>query len=122
MFLNIFSSHSLSEFSSENENFFTISHLRYTAGAGNFLKVRPCLKKNIIKNSGYFDKERKFHWWNGQLYPTFGKYAKKKHIKDIAREDREYLAWVLSRDFNEEVMAMVRKALDGDFPKPPEEL
>lgn len=72
------------------------------------------------RSSGYFDKERKFHWWNGQLYPTFGKYAKKKHIKDIAREDREYLMWVLSRDFNDEVMSMVRKALDGEFPKPPE--
>ncbi|MCX5716248.1 MAG: exonuclease domain-containing protein [Candidatus Omnitrophica bacterium] len=71
--------------------------------------------------SYYFDKERKFCWWNGQLYPSFGKYRRKKHIKDIAREDREYLVWILGKDFNEEVLTMVRKALDGEFPQPPAE-
>ena len=39
-------------------------------------------------SSAYFDKERKFCWWNGGLYPMFGKYRKKKHIKDILRSDR----------------------------------
>lgn len=68
--------------------------------------------------SDYFDKERKFCWWNGQLYPTFGKYRRKKHIRDIAREDREYLAWILNKDFSEEIRSMVSRALDGDFPKP----
>ncbi|MBU1853142.1 MAG: 3'-5' exonuclease [Candidatus Omnitrophica bacterium] len=71
------------------------------------------------RSSAYFDNGRKFCWWNGQLYPTFGKYAKKKHIKDILKEDRPYLEWVLAKDFSEEVKAMIKKALNGEFPKAP---
>jgi DNA polymerase-3 subunit epsilon len=71
------------------------------------------------RSSDYFDKERKFCWWNGQLYPTFGKHGKKKHIKDIAKDDREYLEWILTKDFDNEVKAMIKKVLDGQFPEPP---
>ena len=71
------------------------------------------------RSSDYFDKERKFCWWNGQLYPTFGKHGKKKHIKDIAKGDREYLKWILSKDFCDEIKAMIKKALDGKFPQAP---
>lgn len=71
------------------------------------------------RSSDYFDRERKFCWWNGQLYPTFGKHRKKKHIKDIAKEDREYLEWILTKDFDGEIKAMIQNALDGRFPKPP---
>ena len=71
------------------------------------------------RSSDYFDRERKFCWWNGQLYPTFGKHGKKKHIKDIAREDREYLEWILTKDFDDDVKMMIQKVLDGQFPKPP---
>jgi len=67
-------------------------------------------------SSDYFDKERKFCWWNGNLYPTFGKYGKKKHIRDIAKGDAEYLMWILSKDFSDEVKAMVHRALKGEFP------
>jgi len=74
------------------------------------------------RSSDYFDKERKFCWWNGQLYPTFGKHGKKKHIKDIAKEDREYLEWILTKDFDDEIKAMIQKVLDGQFPKPPRSL
>lgn len=72
------------------------------------------------RSSDYFDKERKFCWWNGQLYPTFGKHGKRKHIKDIAKYDREYLEWILTKDFDTEVKEMIQKALDGHFPKPPD--
>ena len=69
--------------------------------------------------SDYFDKERKFCWWNGQLYPMFGKHGKKKHLKDIAREDREYLHWILTKDFGDEIKAMIKKVLAGEFPQAP---
>ena len=69
--------------------------------------------------SDYFDKERKFCWWNGQLYPMFGKHGKKKHLKDIAKEDREYLHWILTKDFGDEIKAMIKKALAGEFPQAP---
>ncbi len=71
------------------------------------------------RHSEYFDKDRKFRWWNGELYPMFGKYARKKSIKEIANKDREYLLWILTRDFSEEVKALVEGALDGKFPEFP---
>jgi DNA polymerase III subunit epsilon len=72
------------------------------------------------RSSDYFDKERKFCWWNGQLYPMFGKHGKKKHIKDIAKSDPEYLEWILTKDFDNEIKLMIQRALDGHFPKPPD--
>ena len=67
----------------------------------------------------YFDKERKFRWWNGQLYPMFGKHARRNSIRQIAEKDPGYLDWVLSKDFSEEVKTMIRNALSGTFPEPP---
>ncbi|MFH1381245.1 MAG: 3'-5' exonuclease [Candidatus Omnitrophota bacterium] len=68
------------------------------------------------RSSDYFDKERKFCWWNGELYPTFGKYGRKRHIKAISKSDSLYLKWMLTKDFSEEIKAMIRGALDGKFP------
>jgi len=74
------------------------------------------------RSSAYFDKERKFFWWNGELYPTFGKYGRKRHIKDIIRIDRPYLEWMIGADFSEEVKMMVENALNGKLPQAPEDL
>ncbi|MDE1921594.1 MAG: 3'-5' exonuclease [Candidatus Omnitrophica bacterium] len=65
----------------------------------------------------YFDNERKFRWWNGELYMTFGKYAKKEPLKTIAKKDPQYLAWVLAKDFSDEVKAMIQDVLNGRHPR-----
>ena len=72
--------------------------------------------------SAYFDKERKFCWWNGELYPTFGKYRRKKHIKQIAEKDPAYLEWILTSDFSEEIKTMIKKVFRGEYPQIPEGL
>lgn len=59
-------------------------------------------------------RERKFCWWNGEPYPAFGKYRKKKNIKSILKNDRPYLEWVLAADFSEEVKTMIKKTLAGE--------
>ena len=64
----------------------------------------------------YFDEERKFRWWNGELYPTFGKYARKQSLREIAQRDRSYVEWLLTTDFPEEVKAMLRDLLAGRPP------
>ena len=69
------------------------------------------------RSSAYFDKEGKFSWWNGELYPNFGKYRRRKHIKDIFNNDRPYLEWILRGDFSEEIKAMIKKVFDGEFPQ-----
>lgn len=88
---------------------------------GDYNKGIESLKNN--KNTHfneYFDKDRKFRWWNKNLYPTFGKYAAKKSIKEIAKIDHSYLEWILEKDFNIDVKTMIRSVLNGKFPEFPE--
>ncbi len=68
----------------------------------------------------YFDKERKFRWWNRKLYPTFGKYARRHSIEKIAEMDRPYLEWILTKDFTDEVKSMIEAVLNGQFPEFPQ--
>jgi len=69
----------------------------------------------------YFDKERKFRWWDGKLYPMFGKHARRTSIKELAEKYPDYLEWIISKDFSEEVKSMIKEALAGNFPKPPKQ-
>jgi len=69
------------------------------------------------QSSEFFDNERKFRWWNGDLYMTFGKYAKKEPLKVIAKKDPQYLEWVLDKDFSDEVKHMIQGVLSGKYPK-----
>lgn len=65
----------------------------------------------------YFDEEKKFRWWNGELYPVFGKYAKRTSLKEIARKEPTYLQWMLTADFSEPAKGMIRGVLTGKFPQ-----
>ncbi|MFC1480551.1 exonuclease domain-containing protein [Candidatus Omnitrophota bacterium] len=68
---------------------------------------------------GNFDKEGKFRWWNGELYPTFGKHGRRKSIRQLAGTEQDYLQWILDSDFSDEVKDMVKEALNGRFPESP---
>jgi DNA polymerase-3 subunit epsilon len=65
----------------------------------------------------FFDSDRKFRWWNGELYMMFGKYARKESLREVARKDAGYLEWMLGKDFSDEVKALIEGALKGQFPK-----
>ena len=66
----------------------------------------------------FYDREKKFRWWNGKLYMMFGKYANKYTLQEIVQKDRSYLEWILSAQFSEEVKELVENALNGRFPSP----
>jgi DNA polymerase III subunit epsilon len=66
--------------------------------------------------SDYFDREKRFRWWNGELYPMFGKYARKIHLRKLADKDPQYLNWVAEADFSAQVKELARQALEGKFP------
>ncbi|MEI7998843.1 MAG: exonuclease domain-containing protein [Candidatus Omnitrophota bacterium] len=68
-------------------------------------------------NKEYFDSDRKFRWWNGDLYMTFGKYARKEPLKLIAKKDPFYLQWILDKDFSDDIKAMIQGVLNGQYPK-----
>ncbi len=79
-------------------------------------------KFNYRKSDEYFDAERKFRWWNGKLYMMFGKYARKYTLQDLVKKDPDYLEWILSADFSEEVKLLIDEALKGKFPEYKEEV
>ena len=64
----------------------------------------------------FHDEERKFCWWNGKLYPMFGKYARKIPLEYIVKSDPAYLKWILAKDFSENVKLITRAALNGNIP------
>ena len=67
--------------------------------------------------SKYHDSEGKFCWWDGKLYPTFGKYRRKMPLDEIVKKDTDYLNWILKSDFKEDVKDLIRAALKGVMPK-----
>lgn len=67
-------------------------------------------------STDFFDEDRKFRWWNGELYPVFGKYGRKYCLKEILSKDRSYLEWLSTTDFDEKVKKMLKSCLDGKFP------
>ncbi|MBF0252213.1 MAG: 3'-5' exoribonuclease [Candidatus Omnitrophica bacterium] len=69
------------------------------------------------KRSNFFDAECKFCWWNKELYPMFGKHAKKLSLREIVIKDPSYLRWVLNADFSEEIKNLVDNALNGIIPE-----
>lgn len=87
---------------------------RYGAGSDAVESLRDFDYK---KRSEFFDAERKFRWWNGELYMMFGKYARKESLREIAKKDRGYLEWILSQNFSDEVKELIEGVLDGKFPK-----
>ncbi|NLE64917.1 MAG: 3'-5' exonuclease [Elusimicrobia bacterium] len=78
--------------------------------------VESLARFNYVERSEFYDGDRKFRWWNGELYMMFGKYAKRESLREIARKDPGYLEWILSKDFSEDVKTLVQKALKGQFP------
>lgn len=73
------------------------------------------LKKYDYDTQGqYIDKGKKFRLWNGEIYPTFGKYARKLSVKGIAIKDPGYLEWILSEDFSDDAKDMIRNELEGN--------
>ena len=85
-------------------------------GAGDD-QVETLARFNYIERQEFFDSDKKFRWWNGELYMMFGKYAKKESLREIARKDPHYLEWMLAKDFSEDVKSLVEAALKGQFPK-----
>jgi DNA polymerase III subunit epsilon len=67
--------------------------------------------------SNYYDTERKFCWWNGKLYPMFGKYARKIPLEELVKKDPGYLNWVLNAEFSDGVKDVIRLALKGQIPQ-----
>ena len=56
---------------------------------------------------------------NGEVVVNFGRNAGKK-LRDMVAGDTGFLKWILNKDFPLDVQDLVRNALNGVFPSPPE--
>lgn len=79
-------------------------------------EVESLKEFDYAKSQEFFNNDRKFRWWNGDLYITFGKHSGKK-IGAVADEDRGYLEWMLNKDFSDQVKAMLKEVLGGTIPR-----
>jgi DNA polymerase-3 subunit epsilon len=59
----------------------------------------------------HIDGTRKFYWLHGEAYFAFSKY-RDKSLKQVAKEDRKFLEWMMGADFSEEVKNVVAKAME----------
>jgi DNA polymerase-3 subunit epsilon len=64
----------------------------------------------------YYDSDKKFCWWNGKLYPMFGKYRRKMPLDELVKKDASYLSWLLKQEFKEDVKSLIKSALKGELP------
>jgi len=84
-----------------NDNFEDLKHIDYE------------------QKTEFFDRQKKFRWWNGRLYIMFGKYGRKLSLEEVIKKDRPYVEWMLAQDFEEPVKEMLRSALIGRMPAVP---
>ena len=67
------------------------------------------------KASDWVDAAGKFIWRHREAHFGFGKYHGLS-LRSIVQTDKEYLEWILKKDFHEETKTIVRRALDGQYP------
>lgn len=80
------------------------------------ISIESLKEFEYLVHAEYFGREKKFRWWNGEVYPLFGKYARKKSLREIAAKHPDYLKWILSADFSDEIKTTAENALCGKFP------
>jgi len=68
-------------------------------------------------HADFYDEDKKFSWWNGKLYPSFGKYRRKWSLDEIAKRDANYLLWLLKQELKEDARKLIQAALDGKLPQ-----
>lgn len=65
------------------------------------------------------DRSGKFVWRGPEVVFAFGK-KQGLTLREVAAADSGYLEWILRADFPEDARALVRDALEGRWPDPPE--
>ncbi|MSR77112.1 MAG: 3'-5' exonuclease [Candidatus Omnitrophica bacterium] len=73
-------------------------------------------KFEYVNHTDFCDSEKRFCWWNGKVYPAFGKYRRQLPLDEIAKRDAGYLKWLLKSDFKDDAKELLQAALDGELP------
>jgi len=75
----------------------------------------PGLLSRTPPNPDWVDAEGKFIWDRGNVILNFSK-NKGRTLKDMAKNDRGFLEWMLGLDFDATTTRVARRALNGEFP------
>jgi len=67
------------------------------------------------RDERFVDGNKKFEWRNNEACFTFGKY-KGTPLQQVAKNDVDYLTWMLTQDFSTEVRRIIQAAINGNFP------
>ena len=62
------------------------------------------------------DPRGRFRWQDGEVVIGFGKKSGLS-LRKVARDEPDYLQWMIRKDFSEEAKAVARDALEGRFPE-----
>ncbi len=65
---------------------------------------------------GAAESSGKFVWKGGEVVLAFGRHQGRA-LREVARERRDYLEWILKQDFPVEAKRLVERALRGEFPE-----
>lgn len=68
------------------------------------------------KPEGYVDREGLIVWKGDAAVMNFGK-MKGMTLQEAAEKNAQYLEWIVGNNFSDEVKAIVKNALGGQFPK-----
>lgn len=71
------------------------------------------------RDPSWADRAGRLRWVDGVLTLNFGK-KKGTAIQEMVDDDPGFLKWILRSDFPRDTQEIVRNALDGRFPDPPE--
>jgi hypothetical protein len=70
---------------------------------------------NLALPKNWVDKEQKFYWNQNMVYFNFGKH-KNKSLNAVAKAFPDYLCWISSENFSQDIKNMALNALKGIFP------
>lgn len=90
------------------------------------LKKYPDLARDVETLSKYCDFRKpdwvdstgKLRWKNGEIVLGFGK-RQGERLRDLVAGDLGYLSWMLKSSFPRDTHEIIRKAMDGNWPKQP---
>ena len=68
------------------------------------------------KDPDFIDQDGKFIWQHSEAVINFGK-LRGIPLKEAAENNRDYLEWILTQDFSDEMKGIVRDVLDGIIPR-----
>jgi len=71
------------------------------------------------RNPDWVDREGRLRWTSGEVAINFGRNAGRT-VRSLIETERGFLNWILQNDFPEDTKQILRNALEGVFPSPPD--